>query len=78
MEESKLIEKNYSNLSIERERETVIKKWNGTGANGIIWKLFNYLITKFNKRVREFFRKYLEVSYNFLKHRDIQEVKMKN
>lgn len=36
--------KNYSNLSIERERETVIKKWNGTGANGIIWKLFNYLI----------------------------------
>lgn len=75
MEESKLIEK-ITRIFRSKEKEKQLLK--NEMERELMELSENYLITKFNKRVREFFRKYLEVSYNFLKHRDIQEVKMKN
>ena len=75
MEGSKLIEK-ITRIFRSKEKEKQLLK--NEMERELMELSENYLITKFNKRVREFFRKYLEVSYNFLKHRDIQEVKMKN
>ena len=67
MEGSKLIEK-ITRIFRSKEKEKQLLK--NEMERELMELSENYLITKFNKRVREFFRKYLEVSYNFLKHRD--------